>query len=68
MIKAVTAIWAIRDRLDNAFKYVEDDDKTIEKPLTISVMMRKQMAKICNLSELRCISATKIYEYYKENV
>lgn len=45
MIKAVTAIWAIRDRLDNAIKYVEDDDKTIEKPLTISVMMRKQMAK-----------------------
>ena len=31
MIKAVTAIWAIRDRLDNAIKYVEDDDKTIEK-------------------------------------
>lgn len=31
MIKAVTAIWAIRDRLDNAIKYVEDDEKTIEK-------------------------------------
>lgn len=45
MIKAVTAIWAIRDRLDNAIKYVEDDEKTIEKPLTISAMMRKQMAK-----------------------
>ena len=33
MIKSVTAIWAIRDRLDNAIKYVENDEKTIEKVL-----------------------------------
>lgn len=31
VIKAVTAIWAIRDRFDNAIKYVENDEKTIEK-------------------------------------
>lgn len=30
MIKAVTAIWAIRDRLDNAIKYVKDGEKTME--------------------------------------
>lgn len=31
MIKAVTAIWKIKDRLDNAIKYVENNEKTIQK-------------------------------------
>ena len=42
MIKAVTAIWAIRDRLDNAINYVENDEKTIEKTFDY---ISKQMAK-----------------------
>ena len=69
MIKAVTAIWAIRDRLDNAINYVENDEKTIEKTFDyISNDEKTDGKKYATYLNCDAFQPQKSIEYYKENV